>query len=166
MPFYPFRFPLTREIEMGNYEAKYKVIEANGKERNVVFADEIDKKEEAEQHLDFTGGKFTYSQYDVTTNYDKASLTLEKEDDGDLYKAAIYGRPIVLDLNRSSFIRDVEAVERYGTVALNVTGSYFSDFEIQRDRLTITQYEDWVIRELGVCRALPNKRIPIRRNKR
>jgi hypothetical protein len=35
-------------------------------------------------------------------------------------------------------------VAAYGTVALNVTGSYFSEHEIDGK----PQYEDWVIREL------------------
>jgi len=151
-PYYPFKFPLVREIEAGNYEANYKVIEASGKERNVVFADEIDTQEEAENRLEFDGGGFSYSHYDVTTNFDKASLTFQKEADGDLYKACIYGRPIVLDLNRSSFVRDTEGIARYGTVALNVTGAYFSDYEINGR----PQYEDWVIRELA--ERIRNKR--------
>jgi hypothetical protein len=145
---YPFKYPLVREIEAGKYEAKYRVADADGKERNVVFADLIDCKEEAENRLDYDGGGFAYSHYDVTSHHDKAILTLQKENDGDLYKAAIYGRPIVLDLNRSCFITDLEAVNQYGTVALNVTGSYFSEFEIQRGNVTVAQYEDWVIREL------------------
>ena len=144
-PHYPFKFPLVREIEMGSYEANYKVIDVSGKERNVVFADEIDTQEEAENRLEYDGGGFSYSLYDVTTNFDKASLTLKKEADGDLYKACIYGRPIVLDLNRSSFLRDTEGIAKYGTVALNVTGSYFSEYEING----LPQYEDWVIRELA-----------------
>jgi hypothetical protein len=157
-PHYPFKFPLVREIEMGNYEANSKVIDTSVKERNGVFADEIDTKEEAENRLEFVsygdadGGGFSYSQYDVTANFDKAILTLQKEADGDLYRACIYGRPIVLDLNRSSFLRDMEQIERYGTVALNVTGSYFSDYEING----IPQYEDWVIRELA--KRLQNQR--------
>ena len=144
-PYYPFKFPHIREIEAGVYEANYKVIEASGKERNVVFADEIDTREEAENRLKYDGGGFSYSHYDVTTNFDKASLTLQKEADGDLYKACIYGCPIVLDLNRSSFMRDVEQIALYGTVALNVTGSYFSEYEVN----SRPQYEDWVIRELA-----------------
>ena len=153
---YPFKYPLVREIERGNYEAKYRVIGADSKERNVVFADEIDTKEEAENRLEYDGGPFSYSTYDITANSDKAILKLQNENDGDLYKAAIYGRPIVLDLNRSSFIRDIEAVERYGTAALNVTASYFSEYEIIRDRISIAQYEDWVIRELA--ERIQNKR--------
>ena len=144
-PHYPFKFPLVREIEAGSYEANYKVIDISGRERNVIFADEIDTKEEAENRLEYDGGGFSYTLYDVTTNFDKASLTLQKEADGELYKACIYGRPIVLDLNRSSFMRDTEEIAKYGTVALNVTGSYFSEYEINGN----PQYEDWVIRELA-----------------
>ncbi|MDR2542877.1 MAG: hypothetical protein LBC80_05445 [Treponema sp.] len=142
---YPFKYPLVREIEAGNYDARYRVVDVGGKERNVVFADEIDTKEEAENRLCFDGGAFSYSLYDVTTNYDKAILTLQKEADGDLYNASIHGRPIVLDLNRSCFMTDSEAAANYGTVALNVTGSYFSEFEVDGK----PHYEDWVIRELA-----------------
>ena len=145
---YPFKYPLVREIEAGKYEAKYKIKDAEGKERNVIFADEIDTQEEAENRLDYDGGAFSYAHYDVTTNHDKAVLTLQKENDGDLYRASIYGRPIILELNRSCFVRDIDAVNQYGTVALNVTGTYFSEYEIQRGNATVTQYEDWVIREL------------------
>jgi hypothetical protein len=145
---YPFKYPLVRKIEAGKYEAKYKIKDAYGKERNVVFAGLIDSKEEADYRLDYDGGGFSYSHYDVTTNYDKAILTLQKENDGDLYKACIFGRPIVLDLNRSCFITDLEAVNLCGTVALNATGSYFSEYPIQRGNVTVTQYEDWVMREL------------------
>ena len=40
---------------------------------------------------------------------------------------------------------DSEAAATFGTAALNVTGSYFSDFEIGEK----PHYEDWVIRELS-----------------
>ena len=142
---YPFKFPLIREIENSKYDAKYKIIDADGKERNVVFADEIDTQEEAENRLEYDGGPFAYSHYDITANYDRALITLQKENDGDLYRAAIYGRPIVLDLNRSCFLTDSEAVNKYGIAVLNVTGSYFSEFEINGK----PHYEDWVVRELA-----------------
>jgi hypothetical protein len=142
---FPFKYPLVREIENGNYEARYRVVDENGKERNVVYADQIDTKEEAENRLDYDGGGFAYSLYDVFTFHDRAILKLQKENDGDLYNAAIYGRPIVLDLNRSCFLKDSEAVAAYGTVALNVTGSYFSEYEIDGR----PQYQDWVVRELA-----------------
>jgi len=147
---YPFKFPLVREIETGNYEANYKITDVLGKERNVIFADDIDTQEEAENRLDYDGGAFSYSHYDVTTHYDKAILKLQKDNDGDIYNASIFGKPIVLDLNRSCYMRDIEAVERYGTVALNVTGSYFSDDVVnKKSGISITHYEDWVIRELA-----------------
>jgi hypothetical protein len=149
---YPFKDPLVREIEAGNYEAHYRIIEANGKERAVVYADNIDTKEEAESRLEYEGGPFSYSAYDVTTHTDRAILTLHRDAGGDLYKAAIYGRPIVLDLNRSCFMRDDEGIATYGTAALNVTGSYFSGHEIKGK----PQYEDWVIRELA--ERIQNKR--------
>jgi hypothetical protein len=142
---YPFKYPLAREIENNSYEAHYQIIDANGKERAVVFADQIDTQEEAENRLEYDGGPFTYSTYDVTTHRDKAIATLHKEADGDLYKAAIYGRPIVLDLNRSCFVHDSEGIAAYGTAALNVTGSYFSEHEINGK----PHYEDWIIRELA-----------------
>ena len=142
---YPFKYPLVREIENGNYEARYRVIDENGKERNVVYADEIDTREEAENRLDYDGGAFSYSHYDVYTHHDRAIMTLRKENDGDLYAAAIHGRPIVLDLNRSVFIRYDKGISQYGTVALNVTGAYFSEYEVNGH----PHYEDWVVRELA-----------------
>jgi hypothetical protein len=157
---YPFRYPLIREIETGKYEAKYRITDENGKERNVVYADQVDSKDDAENRLEYDGGDFSYSHYDVTTNHDRAILTLHKENDGDLYKAAIYGRPIVLDLNRSCFLTDSEAAAVYGTAALNVTGSYFSEDKVP-DKLSgtlqgIPHYEDWVGRELA--ERLQNRR--------
>jgi len=142
---YPFKYTLEREIESGSYEARYRIIDENGKERNVVFADQIDTKEEAANRLDYDGGGFAYSLYDTATYHDKAILTLKRENDGDLYLASIYGRPIVLDLNRSCFLKDTEAVNTYGTAALNVTGSYFSEYLIGNK----PHYEDWVVRELA-----------------
>jgi hypothetical protein len=141
----PFRDPLVREIETGPYEAHYRIIDGNGKNRGVVYADRIDTQAEAESRLEYDGGPISYSAYDVTTHTDRAILTLHKEADCDLYKAAIYGRPIVLDVNRSCFLTDNEGITNYGTAALNVTGSYFSEYEIDGK----LQYEDWVIRELA-----------------
>jgi hypothetical protein len=149
---YPFKDPLVREIEAGPYEAHYRIIEPGGKERAVVFADRIDTQAEAENRLEYEGGPLSYSVYDVSTHTDRAILTLHKEADCDLYKAAIYGRPIVLDINRSCFLTDNEGITNYGTAALNVTGSYFSEHDIKGK----PQYEDWVSRELA--ERVQNKR--------
>jgi hypothetical protein len=142
---YPFKYPLVREIEAGDYEAQYRVVDAGGKERNVIYADEVDTRELAQNRLDYDGGPFAYSYYDAFTHHDRAIIRLHKENDGDLYKAAIFGRPIVLDLNRSFFIRYDNGISQYGTVALNVTGSYFSEYEVNGH----PHYEDWVMRELA-----------------
>jgi hypothetical protein len=143
--YYPFKDSAKREIETGKYESRYRIIDENGRERNVVFADQIDSQEEAENRLVSDGGTFSYSHYDTTAHHDKAILTLKKEHDGNVYKACIFGRPIVLDLNRSCFLSDAEGMATYGTAALHITGAYFSDYEINRK----PQYEDWVIRELA-----------------
>jgi hypothetical protein len=145
--YYPFRYPIEREIEHAGYVAHYQVAvssEQGAGKRPVVYADQVDDKVEAEERLQYIGGPFSYSQYDVSTFTDRALLTLQKIADGDLHRAVIYGRPIVLDLNRSCFMRDTAGVNTFGTVALNVTGSYFSEYEIDGK----PQYEDWVIREL------------------
>jgi hypothetical protein len=142
---YPFRSPLVREIEAGAFTARYRIKDTEGKERNVIFADHIDMQEEAENRLDYEGGAFAYALYDTTTYHDRALLTLHKDNDGDLYHAAIYGRPIILDLNRACYLKNSEAVASYGTVALNVSGSYFSDCMVG-DK---SHYEDWVARELA-----------------
>jgi hypothetical protein len=42
-------------------------------------------------------------------------------------------------------MRDTDGVSNFGTVALNITGSYFSEYEID----SRPQYEDWVSRELA-----------------
>jgi len=147
--YYPFKYPLVREIERGRYEAEYYAVDEYGRKRWAVFADEIDTKEEAKNRLEYDGGKFTYSHYDVTSHVDKATVTLSKEEDGNLYNASIHGRPIVLDLNRSSFVRDREEVKRFGTVALNVSGQYFSDYEVDSFCGRRRQYEDWTERELS-----------------
>jgi len=145
---FPFKYPLVRKIEAGKYEARYRVFDENGKERNVIYADRVDTKEEAENRLDYDGGGFSYSHYDVGSYHDRAILTLQKNDDGDLYIASIFGRPIVLDLNRSCYMKDVDEVAANGTVALNVGGTYFSDDIVGGNYGTLRHYEDWVIREL------------------
>jgi len=88
-------------------------------------------------------------QYDDTLGYfifidDKEHDVIfvdELETIGDF----IFGRPIILDLNRSCFVRDDKEISISGTVALNVTGSYFSEFDIDG----VTHYEDWARRELA-----------------
>jgi hypothetical protein len=156
-PVYPFRAAAKRDIENEGYEARYTVKDGKGGEKNVVYADFIDTKEEAESRLKHDGGDFSYSAYDVTTHHDRALVRLQTNADGDLYTAAIHGRPVVLDINRSCFLRDNEEIQKYGTSALNVTGSYFSEDEVNGR----PQYEDWTGRELA-ARLHPKREITIK----
>jgi len=146
--YYPFADPLVRVIEIAKYNAAYSIAYASEKKKKVVYADLIDTKDEAENRLEYEGGGFSYSLYDTTTATDGAILTLHKEADGNLYKAAIFGRPIVINQNCSCFMRDDEAVRARGTIALNVTGTYFSDFVAGGENGKLRHYEDWVVREL------------------
>ncbi|GHV81837.1 hypothetical protein AGMMS49991_03950 [Spirochaetia bacterium] len=152
IPRYPFRASMVREIEVAGYEARYFITEGNGQRRWVTFADEIDTKAQANSRIEHEGGSFEYAAYDTTTHRDRAIITLQHDQDGDVYRAAIYGRPIVHDLNRSCFLRDEAAITQHGTAALNVTGAYFSEDDVHGKR----QYEDWTRRELA--ERLPERR--------
>jgi len=66
-------------------------------------------------------------------------------DDLEIQNDRFFGKPIIYELNRSCFVRDDEQIKQFGTSALNVTGSYFSDYEING----VKHYEDWVKRELA-----------------
>ncbi|GHV04007.1 hypothetical protein FACS189485_08480 [Spirochaetia bacterium] len=151
-PVYPFRSTAIRNIQNEGYEAHYRIMNSKGIEQVVIYADQIDTQDEATERLNFEGGHFSYSAYDVTTHHEKAIITLNTETNGDLYRAAIYGRPIVLDLNRSCFLHDSGAIAQYGTAALNVTGSYFSEDLVEGK----PHYEDWTMRELA--ERLPERR--------
>jgi len=88
-------------------------------------------------------------QYDDTLGYfifiDEKEHDVIFVDELETQDDKLFGRPIILDLNRSCFVRDDEQIANYGTVALNVTGSYFSDFDVDG----VTHYEDWARRELA-----------------
>jgi hypothetical protein len=145
IPYYPFRNHTSREIENEGYEARYMIKDAAGNARYVVYADELDGKDEAEARLQSQGGGFYFEKYDVTTHHDRALIQMGYDEDSDLLDASIHGRPVVLDLNTSCFERDENDIERFGVCALNVTGSYFSSDDVGGRR----QYEDWTGRELA-----------------
>jgi hypothetical protein len=145
LPYYPFRNHTSREIENEGYEARYVVKDAAGNARYVVYADELDGKDEAEGRMASQGGGFYFEKYDVATHHDRALIQIGFNGDSDLLDASIWGRPIVLDLNTSCFERDENDIERFGVCALNVTGSYFSSDDVGGRR----QYEDWTGRELA-----------------
>jgi len=145
-PRYPFGASHLREIERGRYAAMYSVIDGeSGAKRPVIYADDIDNREDARRRLEYSGGSFSYTHYDVESGIDKAFLTIDSGGGGYLYNASIHGRPIVLDLNRSCFMRDAQSVARNGAKVLNVTGAYFADHDVGGR----PHYVDWVARELA-----------------
>jgi hypothetical protein len=158
--YYPFRNHTIREIENEGYEARYRVIDVTGKVRTVIYADDVDTQDEAQERISAQGGALEYSKYDVTTHYDRAIVTLNPDGDSDLLNATIHGRPIVLDMNRCAFESGGEDLVKYGTVALNVTGSYFSEDVFNG----MPQYVDWVKRELK-SRLIPKKEFTVKTNR-
>jgi len=146
-PRFPFGAGYAREIERGRHAAAYSALDDGGEKRPVVYADEVDDKTLAESRLEYAGGPFTFSLYDVDSSFDKAFLTMDKGAGGYLFSASIHGRPIVLDLNRSCFLRDEASVAANGTLAVNATGRYFSEHDIGGGTL---HYVDWTRRELAL----------------
>jgi hypothetical protein len=145
VPSYPFRLASPRAISEAGYVARYRVREAGGTEREVVYADEIDELAEANERLAYSGGPLRYTAYDTTSYRDRAAVRLEGDADAELRAAAIHGRPIVYDLNCSAYVRDEAGIARYGTRALNATGGFFSSDQVGGK----AQYEDWAERELA-----------------
>jgi hypothetical protein len=143
--YYPFRNNTSREIENEGYEARYVIRDSAGNVRYVVYADDIDTKEEAEGRLVSQGGGFYYSSFDTAAHHDRALVQMAYDGDSDLLGASIWGRPIVLETDTACFGHDEEAVKKTGVCALNVTGSYFSSDIVDGKK----QYEDWVSRELA-----------------
>jgi hypothetical protein len=144
-PYYPFRVHTSREIENEGYGARYVIKDAAGNVRYVVYADNIDTKEEAEARILPRGGGFYFTDYDTASHHDRALVKMAYDGDGDLFSASIWGRPIVLDLNTAYFERNENEIEKFGSCALNVSGSYFSSDGVNGKK----QYEDWAGRELG-----------------
>jgi hypothetical protein len=91
--------------------------------------------------------KHEIGQYDV---YSKAHypVTPQSETDDSL---------IASDMNRSCLVRDSESVSTRGNSVLNVTGSYFSDYQIDGR----PHFEDWAIRELAE-RLQPKKEFTVK----
>jgi hypothetical protein len=158
--YYPFRNHTMREIEHDGYEARYQIVDAAGKVRPVIYADDVDTQEAAQERIGVQGGAVEYSKYDVSSHHDKAIVTLNADGDSDLLNASIHGRPIVLDLNRTYYESEHGHIHKYGTCALNVSGSYFSEDEFDG----APHYTDWVKRELS-DRLVPKKEYTVKTNK-
>jgi hypothetical protein len=145
VPSYPFRLANPRAVSGADYAARYRVREAGGTERAVVYTDQVDDLVQASGRLGYSGGPLGYTVYDTTSYRDRAILRIEPVADAELRTAAIHGRPIVYDLNCSAYVRDESGIARYGTRALNSTGGFFSSDPVNGK----AQYEDWAERELA-----------------
>jgi hypothetical protein len=66
----------------------------------------------------------------------------------------------VLDINRSHYESDINDIQKYGTVAMNVSGAYFSEDTAGE----YPQYVDWVKRELAE-RVAPKKEYTVKTNR-
>jgi hypothetical protein len=95
--------------------------------------------------------------YCVDDDGDKRAVFYVDDVEGSLNDAVFKGRPIVFDLNRAYFASDKKEIERRGTLAINVSGKYFSDVVLGSGR---KQYEDWAERELAE-RLRPRRRITL-----
>jgi hypothetical protein len=123
----------------------------------VVYADNIDTRQEAEARISSQGGGFYFEKYDVATHHDRALIRLAYNEDSDLLAAAIWGRPIVLMRDTACIESVDDEIETFGVCALNAGGSYFSSDDVNGRK----QYEDWVSRELA-ARLSRNNEITIR----
>jgi hypothetical protein len=158
--YYPFRDYYYRAVEHEGYEARYRLAPESGDTRTVLYASDVDKKETAELRLDSENGKMFYTDYDVTSDPTKALLRLGRDGSAELYVASIWGRPIVLELNRTCYVFDKGEVAANGTVVLNVTGQYFSSDEFDGKE----HYVHWVEREL-VERIIRRREVVVRTHK-
>jgi hypothetical protein len=95
--------------------------------------------------------------YCVDDEGDKRAVVYVDDVEGSLNDAVLKGCPIVPDLNRAYFASDKEEIEKRGTLAINISGKYFSDVKLGSGR---RQYEDWAERELAE-RLRPHRRITI-----
>lgn len=127
-----FPFTGTRDIETTCEEAEYKVRTDDGKTLPVVYADEIDTKEEFEARIvTRNGARLTVERYDTTTSKDRAYLKVTAAAGGALLKSmCIHGRAITAEKNQAIYIRDDKEIERNGLAVKNVTSKFLSETEV------------------------------------
>lgn len=127
-----FPFTGTRDIETTCEEAEYKTRTDDGKILPVVYADEIDTKEEFEQRIvTRNGARLNVERYDTTTSKDRAYLKVTATTGGALLKSmSIFGRAITAEKNQAIYIRDDKEIERNGLAVKNVTSKFLSETEV------------------------------------
>ena len=127
--YYPFTDDSRSIVKDNDYQAIYTAKNAEGKTRNVVYADCIDNEEAFYNSIEVTGeDKPVIIQYDTTSHNDRAIIQLGR--DGKLIglkKAAITGRAIISETNYSIFVKDEQAINEKGQIVRNVTSKFLSD---------------------------------------
>jgi len=129
-PHYPFSAAgRKREIESETveYTALYTASGDDGRERTVVYADELDTLADLEARMVIDGPALEIASYNPDRYPDRAVIRLSCSADTMLEELSIWGRPIAVEPNFACFKRNEESIALYGTRALDVTGGYFSD---------------------------------------
>ena len=132
-PYYPFTGDTREIIKDNDYQAIYTAKNAEGKSRNVVYAEDITTAEEFLRDMVVDGENgFSLTQYDTTTYRDRAVIQLNRNDNLiGLYKAAIYGKAIISETNFCVFVKDEDEIACCGQISKNVTSKYLSDDEFE-----------------------------------
>lgn len=116
-----------RAIENGEYDAHYTVKTTEGKSLVVVYAENLDSKDEFAANIVTVGPPLQVLEYDVATRRDRATVRLGTETDTVLRSATIFGDAIAGETSFSHYIDKPSEVDLNGTVAENITTPYLSE---------------------------------------
>ena len=153
-PYYPFTDDSRKIISDNDYQAIYTAKNDEGKNRNVVYADQLDSEEDFIEAMEVTGeDKPVVIQYDTTTYRDRAIIQLGR--DGKLIglrKASITGRAIISETNYSVFVKDDNEIAAKGQIVKNVTSKYLSDDLFENEPFWQRRAKDF-LQECINCKA-------------
>jgi hypothetical protein len=139
-----YRFSVSgekRDIEaVGGMQACYSVPAEGFENSPVVYADELDDLAAVQAGMVCDGAGLAVSLLDTESYSDRAVVGVTCSADDTLRELTISGRPVVMRLNQSCYLRDEDSIEAYGHRVLNVTGRYFSDEVVEGG---LSHWEDW-----------------------
>ncbi len=128
---YPFTDD-SRAICSDGYEARYTARDDKGNLRNVVYAEELDSKETFMEAMQVYGGAFDVPVYDTTSSRLHATIKLNRNGKRlAIYRAAIYGKAIIAQQNFCVYLKNDDAIARYGQRVKNITGKYLSSDQFE-----------------------------------
>lgn len=139
-PYYPFTDD-EREICRDGYEAVYTAMDESGKNRRVVYAEDIDDEQTFKDGITVYGEeKFIIEKYDTMTYRDHAVIKLNRDGKNILLgNCSINGSAIVGDTNCCIYLRDDDSIERHGLLVKNMTNKFLSDTKYNGEM----QYKQW-----------------------